>query len=127
MSSDNTLLKNIIKKYVISIFSGLAFFLLGVAITAIILFYTSTDSRLIFYIPYIFIAIGGLISSKFLYKNSSNRGFEAGIKAGVLYSLLLFLISYLFCFNISAFSLLMGLVAVLSCVVGGVLAANSRK
>ena len=127
MSSDNILLKNIIKKYVISIFSGLAFFLLGVAITAVILFYTSTDSRLIFYIPYIFIVIGGLILSKRLYKNSNSRGFEVGIKAGVLYSVLIFLITFLFCFKVSVFSFLMVFVAILSCTVGGVLAANSRK
>ncbi len=127
MSSDKTVFKNIVKKYIISITIGLVFALIGIFITSFILYFTSTDSSFVFYIPYILIAIGGLISSKRLYKNSNGRGFEIGLKAGVLYTLFLLLISFLFCFKISAFSLVMILVAVLSCIVGGVLAANSRK
>ena len=127
MSSDKNFLKNTVKRYIISILISIVFFLVGVFITSFVLYSTNADSTLIFYIPYFFIVIGGLILSKRLYKNSNSRGFEVGIKTGVLYSVLIFLISFLFCFKVSVFSFLMVFVAILSCTVGGVLAANSRK
>ncbi len=117
----------IIKPYIIGVLKGFAVFSILFLLTALIMYKFNLDNKALYYLIYLFIALGGFISAISVYKRVRGRGFLTGVIASLPYSVLVFLlISLILRFNISGDIFLVLLLTLSGGFSGGVTAANTK-
>ena len=117
----------IIKPYLIGVLKGFAVFSILFLLTALIMYKFNLENKAIYYLIYLFIALGGFISAISVYKRVRGRGFLTGVIASLPYSMLVFLlISSILRFNISGDIFLVLLLTLSGGFSGGVTAANTK-
>ena len=117
----------VIKPYIIGVLKGFAVFSILFLFTALLMYKFNTDNKALYYLIYLFIALGGFISAISVYKRVRGRGFLTGVIASLPYSLLVFLlISLIMGFNMSGNILIVFLLTLSGGFLGGVTAANTK-
>lgn len=117
----------IIKPYIIGVLKGFAVFSILFLLTALIMYKFNLDNKALYYLIYLFIALGGFISAISVYKRVRGRGFLTGVIASLPYSLLVFLLIGLISgFNMSGNILIVFLLTLSGGFLGGVTAANTK-
>lgn len=116
-----------IKPYLFGILKGLAVFLVGFLIVALIMCKGKTDVTPLYYIQYFFIVLGGFVCAVATYKRVGGRGFLTGIISALPYSIvLLLLFAVLVGFNASGNIFLVLPLSWLGGFLGGITAVNTR-
>lgn len=117
----------VIKPYIIGVLKGFAVFSILFLFTALVMYKFNLDNKALYYLIYLFVALGGFISGISVYKRVRGRGFLTGVIASLPYSLLVFLlISLITGFNMSGNILIVFLLTLSGGFLGGVTAANTK-
>lgn len=116
-----------LKLYLFGTLYGLAVFLLGMILLSFVLMKTNSEVMPLYYISYIFAALGAFASAVFTQKRVGGRGFITGILSSVPYLLIIMIICFTSMkFIVSEKILLLIPICVLSGFFGGITAVNTR-
>lgn len=115
------------KPFVLGTLRGLAVFCVLYFILGFIMYKTNADLTILYYMVYLFIALGGFVCGVYVYKKIGGRGFLTGLISTIPYSIIVFLI-FLFVngFHISDNILLIFVLTLSGGFFGGITAANTK-
>ena len=115
-------------KYLPCLLKGEALFILGILVVSFAYFKLTGYSDILYYLTFLFMALGSFVTGRATYKRFGGRGIVTGILGSLPVAIINILIIYLFCYrNVSLFILLILPVSILSGAIGGILASNSKK
>ena len=101
---------------------------LGILVLSFAYYKLSTHSDVIYYLTYLFIALGGFIAGNSTYHKLGGRGIVVGALGSLPVVIVLYVVLAVFCFKeITAFSLIILPVCVLCGCLGGIMGSNSKK
>ena len=119
---------SLLLKYLPCLLKGEALFILGILVVSFAYFKLTGYSDILYYLTFLFMALGSFVTGRTTYKRFGGRGIVTGILGSLPVAIINILIIYLFCYqNVSLFILLILPVSILSGAIGGILASNSKK
>lgn len=115
------------KPFVLGTLRGLAVFCVLYFILGFVMYKTNAEQTVLYYLVYLFIALGGFVCGVYVYKKIGGRGFLTGIISTAPYSIVVFLIFLLVNgFRVSDNILLVFVLTLSGGFLGGVTAANTK-
>lgn len=115
------------KPYLFGVLRGFIVFFGLYLCLSLVMYKTNSESKILFFLMFTFIILGGFICGAYVYKKVRGRGFLIGLLSTVPYSLLVFLVICIINgFTVSGDIFLVFLLALSGGFLGGVTAANTK-
>lgn len=115
-------IKNLLKSFLISLISILVLNLILTLLNYIGLINLNIINILKYFIPFIALFIGGNIIGK----NSINKGWLEGLKLGLLFSFMLFVINFFF-YDMDSKQIILYMIILFSSILGSIVGINQKK
>ncbi|MBE6747753.1 MAG: TIGR04086 family membrane protein [Ruminococcaceae bacterium] len=118
----------LILKYLPCFLKGFLITALGILVLSFAYYKLSTHSVIIYYLTYLFIALGGFVAGNSTYHKLGGRGIVVGAIGALPVAVVIYAILAIFCLKeITAFSLIILPICILCGCLGGIIGSNSKK
>ena len=119
---------NLFLKYLPCFLKGEILIIFGILVLSLAYYKLTGYNNYLYYLTYLFIALGGFITGRATYKKLGGRGIVSGLLGSLPITFINLVITYIFCCkNASVFMLLILPVSIFSGAIGGIIASNSKK
>ena len=115
------------KPYLFGVLKGFIVFIGLYLCLGLVMYKTNSESKILYFLMFACIILGGFICGAYVYKKVRGRGFLTGLLSTIPYSLLVFLVICIINgFTVSGDIFLVFLLALSGGFLGGVTAANTK-
>ena len=119
---------NLLLKYLPCFFKGEILIVLGILVLSLAYYKISGYDSYLYYLTYLFVALGSFITGRATYNRLGGRGIISGSLGSLPIGIINIAIIFLFCFKTTSWFILLILpISILSGAIGGILASNSKK
>ncbi len=119
---------NLLLKYLPCFFKGEILIVLGILVLSLAYYKISGYDSYLYYLTYLFVALGSFITGRAAYNRLGGRGIISGSLGSLPIGIINIAIIFLFCFKTTSWFILLILpISILSGAIGGILASNSKK
>ncbi len=119
---------NLLFKYLPCFLKGEILIVLGILVLSLAYYKITGYDSYLYYLTYLFIALGAFITGRATYNRLGGRGIISGALSSLPIAIINITIIFSFCFKTTSWFILLILpISILSGAIGGILASNSKK